>query len=68
MPLTSGTVRIFGHNLATEVKAVRSLLGVVFQHPGLDDKLTVVEEFKAPRASLWTRWQKPLQPPDFGTA
>ena len=46
MPLTSGTVRIFGHNLATEVKAVRSLLGVVFQHPGLDGKLTVVENLR----------------------
>ena len=46
MPLTSGTVRIFGHNLATEVKAIRSLLGVVFQHPGLDGKLTVVENLR----------------------
>ena len=46
VPLTSGTVRIFGHNLATEMKAVRSLLGVVFQHPGLDGKLTVVENLK----------------------
>ena len=46
MPLTAGTVRIFGHNLATEVKAIRRLLGVVFQHPGLDSKLTVVENLR----------------------
>ena len=46
MPVTSGTVRVFGHDLTTEVKTVRSLLGVVFQHPGLDDKLTVVENLR----------------------
>ena len=46
MPATSGTVRILGHDLATEVKAIRNLLGVVFQHPGLDAKLTVVENLK----------------------
>ncbi|MCG9133533.1 ABC transporter ATP-binding protein [Candidatus Poribacteria bacterium] len=46
MPVTAGTVRIFGHDLATEVKAIRKLLGVVFQHPGLDTKLTVVENLR----------------------
>ena len=46
MPLTEGTVRILGHDLATEVKAIRKLLGVVFQHPGLDAKLTVVENLR----------------------
>ena len=46
MPITSGTVRIFGHDMAAEVKTVRALLGVVFQHPGLDDKLTVVENLR----------------------
>ena len=46
MPVTSGTVRVLGHDLTTEVKAVRGLLGVVFQHPGLDDKLTVVENLR----------------------
>ncbi|MDE0683289.1 MAG: ABC transporter ATP-binding protein [Candidatus Poribacteria bacterium] len=46
MPVTSGTVRILGHDLATEVKAIRNLLGVVFQHPGLDVKLTVVENLR----------------------
>ena len=46
MPVTSGSVRILGHDLATEVKAIRHLLGVVFQHPGLDAKLTVVENLR----------------------
>ena len=46
MPGTSGTVRILGHDLATEVKAIRNLLGVVFQHPGLDTTLTVVENLR----------------------
>ena len=46
MPITSGTVRILGHDLATEVKAIRNLLGVVFQHPGLDAKLTVIENLR----------------------
>lgn len=46
MPVTSGSVRILGHDLVTEVKAIRHLLGVVFQHPGLDAKLTVVENLR----------------------
>ena len=46
MPVTSGSVRILGHDLATEVKAIRNLLGVVFQHPGLDAKLTVFENLR----------------------
>ena len=46
MPVTSGTVRILGHDLATEVRTIRNLLGVVFQHPGLDAKLTVVENLR----------------------
>ena len=46
MPVTAGTVHILGHDLATEVKAIRNLLGVVFQHPGLDAKLTVAENLR----------------------
>ncbi len=40
---TSGNVDILGLNLKTEKKAIRKLLGVVFQNPGLDLKLTVNE-------------------------
>ena len=46
IPITFGTVRILGYDLTTEVKAVRHLLGVVFQHPGLDVKLTVTENLR----------------------
>ena len=46
IPITSGTVRILGYDLTTEVKAIRHRLGVVFQHPGLDVKLTVVENLR----------------------
>ena len=46
MPVTAGTVHVLGHDLATEVKAIRNLLGVVFQHPGLDAKLTVTENLR----------------------
>ncbi len=43
MPATGGTVRVFGHDLLREPDAIRRHLGVVFQHPSLDPKLTVME-------------------------
>ena len=46
MPPTSGNVNILGFDLKTETKAVRKLLGVVFQYPGLDIKLTVTENLR----------------------
>ena len=46
IPVTSGTVRILGYDLTTEVKAIRNFLGVVFQRPGLDVKLTVTENLR----------------------
>ena len=46
IPVTSGAVRILGYDLTAEVKAIRKLLGVVFQHPGLDGKLTVTENLR----------------------
>jgi ABC-2 type transport system ATP-binding protein len=39
----SGEARVLGHDLARDAAAVRPRLGVVFQNPGLDPKLTVVE-------------------------
>jgi len=36
-------VRILGHDLGREAARVRPRVGVVFQHPGLDAKLTVAE-------------------------
>jgi ABC-2 type transport system ATP-binding protein len=46
MPPTSGTVRLWTHDLSREPFRVRKRLGVVFQHPSLDRKLTVLENLK----------------------
>jgi ABC-2 type transport system ATP-binding protein len=40
---TDGQARILGHDVVREAAAVRRRLGVVFQHPSLDAKLTVTE-------------------------
>ncbi len=42
----TGAVRIFGEDVAVAPLAVRRRLGVVFQHPGLDGKLTVAENLR----------------------
>src|ERR1700683_4320432 len=46
-PIQSGSARLFGHALAGETGAGRRRLGVVFQHPSLDGKLTVGENLAA---------------------
>jgi len=46
MSPTSGSVNILGHDLSIDAKAIRKLLGVVFQRPGLDVKLTVTENLR----------------------
>lgn len=46
IPLQSGQVQIFDHQLPQELSAVRSQLGVVFQAPSLDKKLTVAENLQ----------------------
>jgi ABC-2 type transport system ATP-binding protein len=43
LPATSGEASVFGHSLLHDPQAVRARLGVVFQHPSLDAKLTVAE-------------------------
>jgi len=43
---SSGSVRVFGHHLRNEPDAIRRHLGVVFQHPSLDPKLTVMENLR----------------------
>lgn len=40
---TAGRVSIFGRDLAAEPDAVRQMLGVVFQSPSLDNRLTAAE-------------------------
>ena len=43
MPASGGSASVFGDPLVGAAAAVRRHLGVVFQHPSLDDKLTVRE-------------------------
>ena len=46
LPATGGRVRLLGLDPARETRAIRRRLGVVFQHPGLDPKLTVLENLR----------------------
>ncbi len=43
LPLQQGSITILGHQLSSEPDLVRRLLGVTFQSPSLDGKLTVDE-------------------------
>jgi ABC-2 type transport system ATP-binding protein len=45
-PPTSGQVEVFGADVCKEIEAVRRIIGVVFQSPGLDTKLTIFENLK----------------------
>jgi ABC-2 type transport system ATP-binding protein len=44
--LCQGQVRVFGYDLTRQADAIRAQLGVVFQHPSLDGKLTVLENLR----------------------
>ncbi len=46
VPVQSGKAVMLGRDLAGETLAVRRSLGVVFQHPSLDGKLTVAENLR----------------------
>ncbi|MES2788419.1 MAG: ATP-binding cassette domain-containing protein [Planctomycetota bacterium] len=46
LPLQYGTATVGGLDLATQQAAVRQILGVTFQSPSLDRKLTVQENLK----------------------
>lgn len=45
-PSTSGEATIFGSDVRTQAEAVRRRIGVVFQNPSLDKKLTVAENLR----------------------
>ncbi|MFQ5847710.1 MAG: ABC transporter ATP-binding protein [Candidatus Methylomirabilales bacterium] len=60
MPPTAGRVRVFGHDLAHAPHAVRPHLGVVFQDPSLDLKLTVLENLLH-HGHLYGLWGEALQ-------
>lgn len=46
VPLQQGTIRMLGHDLATESAAIRRRIGVVFQSAAIDRKLTVHENLR----------------------
>ena len=46
LPLQSGSAEIAGLDLATQSEQIRTLIGVTFQSPSLDGKLTVLENLK----------------------
>ena len=46
LPATPGHARVFGHDVATAAGDVRRLMGVVFQAPALDSRLSVVENLR----------------------
>jgi len=46
MPLMEGQVELLGYDLRRAPRAIRPHLGVVFQHPSLDRKLTVYENLR----------------------
>jgi ABC-2 type transport system ATP-binding protein len=52
IPLQAGRVNILGHDLTNESSAIRAAIGVVFQAPSLDRKLTVAENIRL-QASLY---------------
>ncbi len=43
IPLQAGNVTVLGYDLRHDTSALRRRLGVVFQHPSIDGKLTVAE-------------------------
>src|SRR4029078_9967814 len=43
IPIQQCDVRIFGYDTRRDAEAIRALLGVVFQAPSVDKKLTVQE-------------------------
>ena len=50
LPAQSGRVELVGLNVATEQAAVRAAIGIVFQSPSLDKKLTVLENIRCQAA------------------
>lgn len=60
LPLTEGSIHVDGHDIGREAHAVRQRLGVVFQSPSLDVKLTVAENLRF-RGELYALAGAPLE-------
>ena len=46
LPPSAGTARVCGHDVRTAQREVRRHIGVVFQHPSVDGKLTIEENLR----------------------
>jgi ABC-2 type transport system ATP-binding protein len=46
LPLQSGTIHLLGNDIASQPAAIRSRIGVTFQSPSVDGKLTVGENLR----------------------
>lgn len=46
LPVTSGDATIDGHNILTDRNDVRQTIGLIFQDPSLDDRLTAEENLR----------------------
>lgn len=46
VPLQSGAITVCGHDVTRDLNSVRSRIGVVFQSPSLDRKLTALENLQ----------------------
>jgi ABC-2 type transport system ATP-binding protein len=59
---TEGTARVAGWDVVRDAPRVRDLIGVVFQEPALDDRLTAREnlELHAVLYRIRSRWIEPL--------
>jgi len=65
---TSGEVTLCGHNVTRERNKIRNCIGMVFQDPSLDDKLTALENlyfhgllYNIPRRTLKERSEEVLK-------
>lgn len=61
IPLQTGILRIFGHVVPHEQLLARCCMGVVFQSPSLDRKLTVMENMRGQAALFGITGGKALQ-------
>ena len=60
IPVDQAAVNLLGHELSRESQSVKQYLGVVFQHPSLDLKLTVTENLRH-HGHLYGLWGKTLK-------
>ncbi len=72
LPLNSGTVKLCGYDVTKERNHIRNSIGLVFQDPTLDDRLTALENlmfhallYNVPRKQLKARINEVLEMVDL---